>query len=247
MKITFGAVLLVIVVLAILFFFLRTKTGKRLKLRASGTAAEAIGKDASTPEGAKAYYNVAIEKKEEDLAKANVIYTQMLGKISNYEDQLRGYKKDLMKAEININSCIEKNDDEGAKVYLKEQQDLEEKVAIVKDALTGLKENAKLQEETVKGIQTQLSDLKAEKDNAVLTLETAQVTKSLQVTPGASSAEEDKMLEKVRDGIKKQKEAADGVKVAYENSTAVQKQRLDQKMKNEEIERKLAELKAKKK
>ena len=247
MKITFGAVLLVIVVLAILFFFLRTKTGKRLKLRASGTAAEAISKDASTLEGAKAYYNVAIEKKEEDLAKANVIYTQMLGKISNYEDQIRGYKKDLMKTEININSCVEKNDDEGAKVYLKEQQDLEEKVAIIKDALTGLKENAKLQEETVKGIRTQLSDLKAEKDNAVLTLETVQVTKSLQATTGVSSAEEDKMLEKVRDGIKKQKEAADGVKVAYENSTAVQKQRLDQKMKNEEIEKKLAELKAKKK
>lgn len=247
MKITFGAVLLVIVVLAILFFFLRTKTGKRLKLRASGTAAEAISKDASTPEGAKAYYNVAIEKKEEDLAKANVIYTQMLGKISNYEDQIRGYKKDLMKTEININSCVEKNDDEGAKVYLKEQQDLEEKVAIIKDALTGLKENAKLQEETVKGIRTQLSDLKAEKDNAVLTLETVQVTKSLQATTGVSSAEEDKMLEKVRDGVKKQKEAADGTKIAYENSVSVQKQRLDQKMKDEEIEKKLAELKARKK
>lgn len=247
MKITFGAVLLVIVVLAILFFFLRTKTGKRLKLRASGTAAEAISKDASTPEGAKAYYNVAIEKKEEDLAKANVIYTQMLGKISNYEDQIRGYKKDLMKTEININSCVEKNDDEGAKVYLKEQQDLEEKVAIIKDALTGLKENAKLQEETVKGIRTQLSDLKAEKDNAVLTLETVQVTKSLQATTGVSYAEEDKMLEKVRDGVKKQKEAADGTKIAYENFASVQKQRLDQKMKDEEIEKKLAELKARKK
>lgn len=247
MKITFGAILLIVIVLLILLFLLRTKTGKRLRLRASGTAAEAITKDASTPEGAKAYYNVAIEKKENDLAQANTIYSQMLGKISNYEDQIRGYKKDLMKTEININSCVEKNDDEGAKVYLKEQQDLEEKVAIIKDALTGLKENAKLQEETVKGIRTQLSDLKAEKDNAVLTLETVQVTKSLQATTGVSSAEEDKMLEKVRDGIKKQKEAADGVKVAYENSTAVQKQRLDQKMKNEEIEKKLAELKAKKK
>lgn len=238
-----------IVILALIgiIVFARTKTGKRLRLRASGTAAEAITKDASTPEGAKAYYNVAIEKKEDDLAQANTIYSQMLGKISNYEDQLRGYKKELMKAEINVNSCVEKNDDEGAKVYLKEQQDLEEKVAIIKDALTGLKENAKLQEETVKGIRTQLSDLKAEKDNAVLTLETVQVTKSLQATTGVSSAEEDKMLEKVRDGIKKQKEAADGVKVAYENSTAVQKQRLDQKMKNEEIEKKLAELKAKKK
>lgn len=196
MKITFGAILLIVIVLLILLFLLRTKTGKRLRLRASGTAAEAITKDASTPEGAKAYYNVAIEKKENDLAQANTIYSQMLGKIANYEDQLRGYKKDLMKAEINVNSCVEKNDDEGAKVYLKEQQDLEEKVAIIKDALTGLKENAKLQEETVNTIKTQLSDLKAEKDNAILTLETAQVTKSLQATPGMSSLEEDKMLRK---------------------------------------------------
>ncbi|MDT4370687.1 hypothetical protein RO865_18095 [Blautia faecis] len=247
MKITFGAILLIVIVLLILLFLLRTKTGKRLRLRASGTAAEAITKDASTPEGAKAYYNVAIEKKENDLAQANTIYSQMLGKIANYEDQLRGYKKDLMKAEINVNSCVEKNNDEGAKVYLKEQQDLEEKVAIIKDALTGLKENAKLQEETVNTIKTQLSDLKAEKDNAILTLETAQVTKSLQATPGMSSLEEDKMLEKVRDGVKKQKEAADGTKIAYENSASVQKQRLDQKIKDEEIEKKLAELKARKK
>ena len=200
-------------------FIILTENKNRLRLRASGTAAEAITKDASTPEGAKAYYNVAIEKKENDLAQANTIYSQMLGKIANYEDQLRGYKKDLMKAEINVNSCVEKNDDEGAKVYLKEQQDLEEKVAIIKDALTGLKENAKLQEETVNTIKTQLSDLKAEKDNAILTLETAQVTKSLQATPGMSSLEEDKMLEKVRDGVKKQKEAADGTKIAYENSS----------------------------
>ena len=101
--------------------------------------------------------------------------------------------------------------------------------------------------ETVNTIKTQLSDLKAEKDNAILTLETAQVTKSLQATPGMSSLEEDKMLEKVRDGVKKQKEAADGTKIAYENSASVQKQRLDQKMKDEEIEKKLAELKARKK
>lgn len=51
----------------------------------------------------------------------------------------------------------------------------------------------------------------------------------------------------MRDGVKKQKEAADGTKIAYENSASVQKQRLDQKMKDEEIEKKLAELKARKK
>lgn len=50
-----------------------------------------------------------------------------------------------------------------------------------------------------------VNDLKSEKDKAILTLETAQVTKSLQVTPGASDKEEDKMLEVVREGIKSKK------------------------------------------
>ena len=54
------------------------------------------------------------------------------------------------------------------------------------------------------------------------------------------------MLEKVRDGVKKQKEAADGARIAYESSTTVQKQRLDKKMKDDEIDKKLQELKAKK-
>ena len=117
---------------------------------------------------------------------------------------------------------------------------------IIKDALTDLKENAKLQEETLEVLESELEDLKAEKDNAVLTLETAQVTKSLQATVGTSNEEEDKMLEKVRDGIKKQKEEADGTKIAYENSASVQQQRLDKKMKDDEIEKKLQALKAKK-
>lgn len=90
------------------------------------------------------------------------------------------------------------------------------------------------------------NDLKAEKESAVLTLETAQASKAFNVTPGVSSSEEEKMLEKVRDGVKKQKEAADGARIVYESSTIVQKQRLDKKMKDDEINKKLQELKAKK-
>lgn len=244
MNITAGAVIILVIVICGVLFF-RTKTGKHVKLRAAGTAEEVIQKDASTPEGAKAYYNVAIEKKEEDLQKANVIYQQMLGKISGYEDQLFHLRKDAMKADVNVNSCVDRGDDEGARVYLKEQQEINDKIDIIKNALKELKNNADIQKESVDSLQEQLKDLKAEKDNAVLTLETAQVTKSLQATD-ISSSEEDKMLEKVRDGIKKQKEVADGAKVAYESSTSVQKQRLDKKMKNEEIDKKLQELKAKK-
>ena len=241
----YSIILIVVVcVIALLFF---TKTGKRIRLRASGTADEVITKDASTPEGAKAYYNTAIAKKEEDYQKAHAVYAQMLGKIENYEDQLRSLKKENMQLDLNINSCIEKNDDEGAKVYLSRQQEVTDKINIIKEALKELKENAALQDETLKDMFDGLSELKSEKETAILALETAQVTKSLKATPGVSSNEEDKMLEKVRDGIKKTKEEADGNRIAYENSTTVQQKRLDKKMKDDEIQKKLDQLKEERK
>lgn len=241
-----GIVMIVILVLVGLYFFFNSKIGKRVRIRASGTANEAIQKDASTPEGAKAYYNAAIEKKEDELQQENVRYQQMLGKISNYEDDLFHLKKDAMKADVNVNACVDRGDDETAKVYLKEQQELNDKIDFIKNTLKEWKENADVQKEKVEVLQQQLNDLKAEKESAVLTLETAQVSKAFNVTPGVCSSEEEKMLEKVRDGVKKQKEAADGARIVYESSTIVQKQRLDKKMKDDEINKKLQELKAKK-
>ena len=130
MKITFGAVLLIAIIVAAFFFF-RSKTGKRVKTRATGTATEAIIKDASTPEGAKAYYNEAIDAKKDQYNKANQIYTQMLGKITSYEEQLRALQKENMQLNLNINACIDKGDNEVAKVYLKKQQDAEDKNCLI--------------------------------------------------------------------------------------------------------------------
>ena len=236
--------LIIICAISVLFF---TKFGKRLRLRVSGTADEMVSRDATTPEGAKAYYNTAISKKEEDYQKAYSIYTQMLGKIQTYEEQLRSLQKEDMQLNLNINSCIDKNDDNGAKVYLKRQQEVSNKVDIIKNPLKELRENSLLQKETVDNIFTELGDLKTEKENAILMLETAQVTKALQATPGTSTREEDKMLERVRDGVRKTKEEADGNKIAYESSSTIQHQRLDKQMKNEDVDRKLQELKANRK
>lgn len=243
----FEIVALIGVIACILLFVMyKTKIGKRVSLRVSGAADEAIQKDAATPEGAKAYYNAVIEKKEDELQQENARYQQMLGKISNYEDDLFHLKKDAMKADVNVKACVDRGDDEAAKVYLKEQQELNDKIDFIKSTLKEWKENADVQKEKVEVLQQQLNDLKAEKESAVLTLETAQASKAFNVTPGVSSSEEEKMLEKVRDGVKKQKEAADGARIAYESSTTVQKQRLDKKMKDDEIDKKLQELKAKK-
>ena len=92
MNITAGAIVVIVILILVGFcFFFNSKIGKRVRIRASGTANEAIQKDAATPEGAKAYYNAAIEKKEDELQQENVRYQQMLGKISNYEDDLFHY------------------------------------------------------------------------------------------------------------------------------------------------------------
>ena len=84
--------------------------------------------------------------------------------------------------------------------------------------------------------------LKAEKDKSILELETSQAVQALKVDDIATT-EEDKMLEKVRDGVQKAKEAATGHKIAYENSDAVQQKRIDQRMRDADVEAKLQELK----
>ena len=122
--------------------------------------------------------------------------------------------------DLSVASCINRNDDADAKVYLAKQQEIADKIETIKTAL------------------------KVEKDKNVFTLETAETVKSLQSVPGTSSMEEDRMLEKVREGVKKVKEQADGTRIAYENSTDVQMKRLDKKMKDEELQKKLDALKA---
>jgi phage shock protein A len=231
-------------VLAICAYVLsNTKLGKRLLLRAKGTADEMLNQDASTPEGAKAYYNAAIEAKADVYNDAVKTLGQMKGKAQTYEQQLRDYKKDRMKYDMSLRQCINSGDDETAKIYIGKMADVDDKIEILKTTLTELNSNIAVQEENVDALREEIEALKAEKDKTILTLETSQTVMSLKVDSGISTTEEDKMLEKVRDGAQKAKEAAVGHKIAYENSDAVQQKRLDQRMKNADIEAKLQELK----
>lgn len=239
----FNILLLIIVVTLIIGFFFFTKTGKRVRLRASGTSDQIFEEDASTPQGAAAYYNTAIAKKEEEYRNVSSTYAKTLGKISDYEDQLRKLKKDDMQLNININSCIDKNDDNGATVYLAKQQEVTEKIEVIKSTLEQMKKDAKFHEERKNKIFDELNKLKSEKSTNILKLEAAQDTESLKA-PGVSSDEEDKMLEKVREAVKKKQEEATGSRIAYDNSAEVLQERLNKQMKNDEIKRKLEQLKA---
>lgn len=239
----FNILLLITVVTLIIGFFFFTKTGKRVRLRASGTSDQIFEEDASTPQGAAAYYNTAIAKKEEEYRNVSSTYAKTLGKISDYEDQLRKLKKDDMQLNININSCIDKNDDNGATVYLTKQQEVTEKIEVIKSTLEQMKKDAKFHEERKNKIFDELNKLKSEKSTNILKLEAAQDTESLKA-PGVSSDEEDKMLEKVREAVKKKQEEATGSRIAYDNSAEVLQERLNKQMKDDEIKRKLEQLKA---
>ena len=202
--------------------------------------------DASTPEGAKAYYNAAIDTKEDDYRKAEELRAQMLGKISEYERQLRDLQKKCMQDSLKTQQFIDQGNDDAAMTYLKSQQDTEKDIEVIKNAIKELKDNEIRQGEVVSELKEACEKLKKERDNAILTLETAQTTKSLQAT-NLSDRTEDKMLEKVRDGVRKTKEQADGVRISYDHSAEVQKKRLDKQVEEAELQAKLQEMKRRKK
>ena len=237
-------IILCVLIVATVVFINNTKLGKRLWLRAKGTADEALNQDASTPEGAKAYYNAAIEAKSDVYRDSVNILGQMKGKAQTYEQQLRDYKKDRMKYDMSLRQCINSGDDETAKIYIGKITDLDDKIEILKTTLSELNSNITVQEENASALREEIDALKAEKDKTILTLETSQTVMALKVDSGVATTEEDKMLEKVRDGAQKAKEAAVGHKIAYENSGAVQQKRLDQRMRDADIEAKLQALKA---
>lgn len=216
---------------------------KRLWARITGAIDEAMNLDASTPEGAAAYYNAAIESKLDNYKQAVETLGQMKGKIDTYEQQLRDYKKSRMQCEMDIQKCVDSNDDEAARMYLRKQSDIDDQIQILKQSLPELKQNAELQQEVVDNLKEEIESLKTEKERSILALETSQSIKSLKVDTYMATTEEEKMLEKVRDGIQKSKEEATGHRIAYESSASVQQQRYDQRMKDADIEAKLQELK----
>lgn len=232
---------LVFIVVAIVMF-VQTPLGKRVWLRIRGTADEVMIHDASTPQGAAAYYNSAIEEKDKVYTNAINTLSQMTGKVQTYEQQLRDCKKQKMKYDIDIKTCIESGDDDTARMLLKKQAELDDKIEILKTSVAELKNNVQIQQENVDTLKEEMEALKAEKDKSILELETSQAIQALKVDDIATT-EEDKMLEKVRDGVQKAKEAATGHKIAYENSDTVQQKRIDQRMRDADVEAKLQELK----
>lgn len=236
--------LLILIIVCVVGFLFFTTAGKRIRIRAAGTADVVASKDASTPEGAKAYYASSIEKLKNARAETNTKYSNILGYIKSYEDEIFFLKKENMQLDMNISACLDKGDDNAAKQYLTQQSTNTDKINTIKKAITDMKTMRDQTKEVLDQYDEQIENISAEKEKSLMTLEIAQTVQSLKSGTGYSTDETDKMLDKVRDGVKKAKLESDGVRIAYENSASVQQQRLDKQMKDDEIQRKLDQLKA---
>ena len=146
--------------------------------------------------------------------------------------------------QFSINACLDKGDDNDAKQFLTQQSVNSDKIETLKQGLVDLKNSEAQLKEMLDQYDEHIEELIAEKETSVMTLEVAQTVQSLKAVSGCSTSEKDKMLDKVRDGVKKAKQDADGVRIAYESSSSVQQQRLDKQMKDDEVQRKLDQLKA---
>ena len=225
-------------------WFGKTKLGKRLYGRLRGTATEAFIRDGSTPEGAKAHYNEAIDDLEEALKEAQDNLSFIGGKVLTYEEQLYDTKQRKIECEQAAQKAAHRNtaEDEEARTWLREVASLEERIETLTDSLQAMKDKEKEVQEYVANLDKQLEDLKAEKENAVLALEMAQTVNAIHQT-GTAAPDSLQNLNKVREGIQRVKEQAAGQKRAHDNSPTGMKQKYEKNRQDSLVEDRLAELK----
>lgn len=226
-------------------WFGKTKSGKRLYGRLRGTATEAFIRDGSTPEGAKAHYNEAIDDIEETLRGAQNNLSFIGGKVLTYEEQLYETKQRKIECEQAAQKAARRNTlegDEEARTWLREIASLEERIETLTDSLRAMKDKEKEVQEYVANLDKQLEDLKAEKENAVLALEMAQTVNAIHQT-GTAAPDSLQNLDKVRQGVQRVKEQAAGQKRAHDNSPTGMKQKYEKNRQDSLVEDRLAALK----
>ena len=238
----FVIILIAVIILALL---LNKPFRQQLLVKFRGRTDEMMRQDASTPEGAKDYYNAAIREKEDFYNKASATYAEISGKLDSTEKDLYQANKDIMKVTQQLNQCIDNNNDEDAMTYAMKKTTLENKVEVLKETIVEIKEAQKHQKEVRDQAASDLQKLREEKERVVFQLEAdSQIIELHQSLDSiAANNESDRMLERVREGAKKARERAEGSRIAYETSSQAADRRLAREERDREARRMVEELK----
>ena len=236
---------IVLIAVIILVLLLNKPFRQQLLVKFRGRTDEMMRQDASTPEGAKDYYNAAIREKEDFYNKASATYAEISGKLDSTEKDLYQANKDIMKVTQQLNQCIDNNNDEDAMTYAMKKTTLENKVEVLKETIVEIKEAQKHQKEVRDQAASDLQKLREEKERVVFQLEAdSQIIELHQSLDSiAANNESDRMLERVREGAKKAREKAEGSRIAYETSSQAADRRLAREERDREARRMVEELK----
>lgn len=194
---------------------------EQLTAKFKGRTEEIMGKDATTPEGAKDYFNAAIQEKEVLYNKAVASLSEVTGKRELKKQELIQLKKQQMKYTQNIEQCLADNDEEKAMEYADKRSTVDTQIETATEVIKQLDEMVASQTQIKEAAELSLRQLKEEKKRTVYQLESdaqmIELSKSLDDL--ATTNETDRMLEKVRDGAKKVREKAEGSRISVENSS----------------------------
>lgn len=223
-------IVLVVIALIIVALILNKPFRQQLLIKFRGRTDEIMNQDASTPEGAKDYYNVAIREKEEFYNKASILYSEICGKVDSSEKELYQTKKELMRIENEIGRCLDANNEEDAMQFAMKKETLDSKMEVLKNTIEELKEAREHQKEVRDQAAIELNELKQEKERVVYELEANSQIIDIHASMDENNitSESNRMLERVREGAKKTKERARGSRIAYESSAQAMDRRLEQ-------------------
>lgn len=222
------AIIVIVFLIAILLFF-RTSFGKQLIVKMKGRTDEVMRQDASTPEGARDYYNVAIRDKEDFYNQASATFAEIAGKLDATEKDLYNTNKEIMRVTQAINNCLDQNNESEAMQYAMKKETLQNKINVLKDTIEEMKIAKQHQMEIRDQAATDLQKIKEEKDQVLFQMEADnQIIQLHQSMDNMNiNSESERMLERVREGAKKTREKAEGSRIAYDSSSQARDRRLE--------------------
>lgn len=241
----FMFIIIFLVMVFVVILLINKPFRQQLLIKFRGRTDEIMNQDASTPEGARDYYNAAIREKEEFYNKASATYAEISGKLDSARKDLYKTNKDIMQVTQQINQCIDDNNDNDAMTYAMKKQTLERKLEVLKSTIVEFEEAQKHQGEVRDTAASELTKLKEEKERVIFQLEAdSQIIEMHQSLDSlATNNESTRMLERVRDGAKKQRERAEGSRIAYESSAQATDRRLERESQDREARRLVEEMK----
>ena len=152
-----------LVVVAVVALIVNKTFFKQLVIKFRGRTEEVVRQDASTPDGARDYFNNAIREKETLYSNAERSYTEIAGKLDEAEKEQYDLKKELMKIDKSINSCFDSGDEENARQYAMKKVTVQGKINTLKETIEEYKKQKNSRKKSAMQLSRSLMNSKKKK------------------------------------------------------------------------------------